>query len=157
MIAISPLKAFGFALVAVALVASHAFVYNAGEARSEQRMEAQRALAEATLAEATKKALQTQFSLQAKIDNIVEVKNAQIASITRQRDSLAASVRNRPVARDTTPAEDSPTGTGSTGAGLARGDAEFLIGYAADAAKLAAALNQCRAAYDEVHRKLNDH
>jgi hypothetical protein len=31
---------------------------------------------------------------------------------------------------------------------LARGDAEFLAGYAADAAKLEAELNKCEAAYN---------
>jgi hypothetical protein len=46
-------------------------------------------------------------------------------------------------------------GTGCTGAGLARPDAEFLVGFAADAARLQSALDQCRRQYFEVEGRLN--
>ena len=41
-----------------------------------------------------------------------------------------------------------------TGAGLSRGDAEFLARYAADAARTREALDQCVRQYDEVRRAL---
>lgn len=143
-------------VVAAGLIATHFMAFKAGAARSDLRLANERTRAEATLATATKNALATQFSLQAKIDNIIEVKNAQIQTVTRQRDALAVSVRNRPTARDTTPAEVAPSGLGSTGAGLARGDAEFLIGYASDAAHLAVSLNTCLKAYESARELLGD-
>jgi hypothetical protein len=144
------------AVVAITLIGTHVFVYKVASARADQRIAVEQAKAQATLAAATKNALEAQSALQAKIDNLTRIKNAQDKTITRQRDALVNSLRDRPVARDTTPAEDSPTGTGSTGAGLARGDAEFLAGYAADAAKLAAALNTCQAAYESARQMFGE-
>ncbi len=52
--------------------------------------------------------------------------------------------------------EGAAAGVGCTGAGLSRGDAAFLVGLAADAARTQAALDQCRAQYAEVERQLNE-
>lgn len=69
--------------------------------------------------------------------------------VARERN-LLNQLRNRP--ERTTEAGGVPTtpgtGTGCTGEGLARPDAEFLAGYAADAARLQSALNQCQASYE---------
>jgi hypothetical protein len=44
---------------------------------------------------------------------------------------------------------------GCTGEGLARPDAEFLAGFAADAARLQAAYDSCRKAYEVVSNPQN--
>jgi len=67
-------------------------------------------------------------------------------------------LRNRPELR----AHDRPgeaadpasTGVGCTGSGLARGDAAFLTGYAADVARLAAEFRRCASGYDSAERAL---
>jgi len=43
---------------------------------------------------------------------------------------------------------DSTNAVGCTGEGLAKPDAEFLAGYAADAAQLQAQYNACKAGYE---------
>ena len=61
-------------------------------------------------------------------------------------------LRERPERPDSSASpmpSDSATCLGGTGSGLARGDAAFLAGYAADAARLEVALEVCRAAYEE--------
>jgi TolA-binding protein len=75
--------------------------------------------------------------------------NRRIAALyQRELDGL----RNRPEARagaDTGGVpEGAAAGAGCTGAGLARPDAAFLAGYAADAARLQAALDHCEARYN---------
>jgi hypothetical protein len=65
---------------------------------------------------------------------------------------MVGSLRERPEGRVQSCPVYTDTGApaGCTGAGLARPDAEFLAGYAADAARLEATLEQCRAAYEAV-------
>jgi hypothetical protein len=85
-------------------------------------------------------------------EQITRDKNAQIAATTRRLNNAIAGLRTRPE-RPTTPSE-LPTTTSScfglSGAELARGDGEFLAGYAADAARLEAALKQCEAQYNSI-------
>lgn len=80
-----------------------------------------------------------------------EKRNVEVARITRNHAAVVDSLRKRPE-RVAAPSSKVPSTTpacaGTTGAELARGDAEFLAGYSADAAKLEAALNQCEAAYN---------
>jgi hypothetical protein len=85
-------------------------------------------------------------------EQIARDKNAQIADTTRRLNNTIAGLRTRPE-RPTTPSQMPPSSTscvGLSGAELARGDGEFLAGYAADAARLQAALNQCEATYNAV-------
>lgn len=81
-----------------------------------------------------------------------EQRNAEITRINRKHTAVVNSLRNRPERADSNSNSQMPSTPaaciGSTGAELARGDAEFLAGYAADAARLEAALNQCEAAYN---------
>lgn len=83
-----------------------------------------------------------------------EQRNAEIARINRRHTDTINRLRNRPerIVHVTVPGSEVSSApaacVGSTGAELARGDAGFLAGYAADAARLEAALNQCEAAYN---------
>lgn len=84
-----------------------------------------------------------------------EKRNAEIARINRTHAAVVDSLRKRPerVAAFSSEVPSTPAAcVGTTGAELARGDAEFLAGYSADAAKLEAALNQCEAAYSALRK-----
>jgi len=77
---------------------------------------------------------------------------------TARYESIIAGLRERPTERASgasgVPSAATPA-AGCTGAGLARPDAEFLAGYAADAARLQSALAQCAGAYEAARLKLN--
>jgi hypothetical protein len=80
-------------------------------------------------------------------------KQREIDNITRRYNDAIDSLQHRPTERATSDSglpEGAPTGVGCTGAGLARPDASFLTGYAAEAAKLQSALNSCKSQYDAV-------
>ena len=79
-----------------------------------------------------------------------KIKDAEIASINRKLNSTVAGLRSRPERPSGEVSSASPACTGSSGAQLARGDGEFLAGYAADAASLEAALKQCEAQYNQL-------
>ena len=87
-----------------------------------------------------------------KLAKVQERRNAEVADINRKHTAVVTSLRQRPERISVTyqvPGASTAC-VGTTGAELARGDAEFLAGYAADAAKLEAALSQCEAAYNEL-------
>lgn len=79
----------------------------------------------------------------------------EIQRINIKHNSVVDSLRNRPESRAGIGGvpQTATAGVGCTGAGLARPDATFLAGYAADAAKLNEALLLCRKAYDEIRNK----
>lgn len=79
-----------------------------------------------------------------------KVKDAEIASINRKLNATVAGLRSRPERPSGEVSSASPACAGSSGAQLARGDGEFLAGYAADAASLEAALKQCEAQYNQL-------
>lgn len=83
-----------------------------------------------------------------------EKRNAEIARINSNHAAVVDGLRKRPErAAPRSEVSSAPTAcAGTTGAELARGDAEFLAGYSADAAKLEAALNQCEAAYNALRQ-----
>jgi hypothetical protein len=85
-----------------------------------------------------------------------EIRNVEVARITRSHAAVVDSLRKRPERVVITTRSEVPSApaacAGTTGAELARGDAEFLAGYSADAAKLEAALNQCEAAYNALRK-----
>lgn len=96
-------------------------------------------------------------SYQVSLAEAQEKRNVEVARINRNHAAVVNSLRNRPERIVTVTRSEMP-GTpaacaGTTGAELARGDAEFLAGYATDAAKLEAALNQCEAAYNALRVK----
>lgn len=145
------------AVVAVLLLATHWKAYHAGSQAVEQRWSIERArTAEAhadavALARATEDSLRLQYDAQLRKARHEETRNR------AERDALLAGLRNRPAARadvPATPAASTDASVGCTGAQLARPDAEFLVRYAADAAQLHTALNQCTALYDAARAAL---
>ena len=80
----------------------------------------------------------------------------EVARINARHAAALDGLRDRPERPDSGGvSEGADSGIGCTGAGLARGDASFLAGFAADAARTQAALDACIVAYDEVRRAVN--
>lgn len=130
------------AIIAVGLAWSHWAAYGAG--RRAVELEAAKS-AEAASAEARRREQQL-------VDQAEQARRAHDATVRDIRARAAADVarlRERPsradASRVSAPAAECPA---STGAGLSREDAEFLVGEAARADRMMAALHACHAAYE---------
>ena len=97
-------------------------------------------------AEEIANAREKEHQIQDATDQIRKDKDAQINSINNQLANALIELRNRP----SRASKVSVNGQSGTGATLFAEDAEFLIGEAARADKLRAALQSCYAQYDEV-------
>lgn len=108
-------------------------------------------------AEELMKARQREQALQALIDQQRKAHHEEVKRIASEYAADLERLRDRPEERAGSGGlpEGSASGVGCTGEGLARGDADFLVRYSADAARTQAALNACVAAYDEVRRRVN--
>jgi hypothetical protein len=97
------------------------------------------------------KTREAEQNVQKEVNRIQREKHDAVKVANTKYTALIDSLRQRPEARAT---DTMPSGTGSdigcTGAQLARPDAEFLAGYAADAERLQAAYNSCRQAYEVI-------
>ena len=101
------------------------------------------------------RAREQEQTLRETIDHLRGEYGQKIQRITVERDALVRELRRRPAARAGTggvPAAAEAGTAGCTGEGLARPDAEFLAGFAADAARTDAALKQCVASYEAARR-----
>lgn len=103
--------------------------------------------------EAIERAREVEAKWQANTEALQEVKDAEIARIARERDDALLRLRNRP---GRVPSATAPACEGATGAQLSGPDAGFLVGLAAEGARLAAELDECHAWIDEV-KKLERH
>lgn len=92
--------------------------------------------------ELIEKARETEAKAQKEVETLQEAKNAEIARIASERDDALRRLRNRP---GRMPSATAPTCEGATGAQLSGPDAGFLVGLAAEAARVAAELAECHA------------
>lgn len=149
------------AATALACAVGGAWLYRTGftkgAASVRAEWDAERAAQLAALAEQQMKARQREKALTDALEQQRLERRREVDRIVREHQRIVDGLRNRPEARasDGGVPEGAAAGVGCTGQGLARGDAEFLAGYSADAARLQSALNACQAAYDEVRRALN--
>lgn len=156
-------QAIAATLAASALVAAYWGIYNAGSkagaATVKQQWDRDTANRAMRTAEQTMKHRQTERALQAHAAEQRKQKNAEINHIAAVHAAELDRLHNRPNMRATDrpgePANPAQNGVGCTGAGLAKPDAEFLVGYAADAARLAAELKRCTTAYDAAEQALS--
>lgn len=139
----------------VFLAFTHFSAYRAGRAVIRAEWTAQRLEDSQRHAEELEAALAAQRALQARIDQIMKDNRHEIARINRAHTAALDGLRQRPEARSDA-VMPTPAGAtaGCTGAGLARPDAEFLVGFAADAARLQSALNECRSRYQAARESL---
>jgi hypothetical protein len=124
--------------------------YTAGKDNIQQKWDADKVVWERELYAAQSKARQIEQQMQTKADKIQKEKLNAVKTANAKYNALIDSLRNRPETRADGMPEGADNAVGCTGAGLARPDAEFLAGYSADAAKLQAAYNSCRQAYEVI-------
>lgn len=126
----------------------------AGQAKVQQQWDKEKAKQMAEYAENMRLAREKEQALQQGANNLREEKDRELKKVADTNRILLGSLRNRPER----PAEGSAVSgaasacSGATGAQLAKGDAEFLAGYSADAASLKAALDQCVKQYESLRR-----
>jgi hypothetical protein len=125
---------------------------DAGQAKVQAQWDKEKAKQMAEYAENMRLAREKEQALQQGANNLREEKDRELKKVADTNRILLGSLRNRPER----PAEGSPVSStasacsGATGAQLAKGDAEFLAGYSADAASLKAALDQCVKQYESL-------
>lgn len=124
-----------------------------GKAVVQQQWDKQTKQDALTLAAHVEATRQHEAQMQEAIDDLQkESQNARKTIATRDA-AIRGSLRNRPERSTTAKVpENTAPAVGVSGAGLARGDAEFLIGQATDAAILAQAVKQCEAQYEKIQK-----
>jgi hypothetical protein len=128
---------------------------DAGQAKVQAKWDKEKAKQMAEYAENMRLAREKEQALQQGADHLREEKDREIRNINARATALANSLRDRPDRPTTESSAVSGTAgacSGATGAQLARSDGEFLAGYAADAARLKAALDQCVKQYETLRR-----
>ncbi len=128
---------------------------SAGQAEVQQAWDKEKAEQYAAYAKGQEEARQREQEMQQAADKLRREKDAQIRDINARATALTNSLRDRQE-RPTQNGTASGTAracSGASGAELAKGDGEFLAGYAADAARLQAALDQCVKQYNAVRQK----
>ena len=103
-------------------------------------------------AEAQKAARIKENGLVNDLSNLRRTKDAEIKNINGRLAAALDGLRDRPERIDLS--KNTGSCNGSTGAQLARGDAEFLARYAADAARLQSSYKTCVGAYEAARKAL---
>lgn len=153
---INPWVILGFVLALIAAFGGGYYQGNeSGQAFVQQKWDKENARLQVEYAENQRIAREKEQALQSSADKLRQEKDREIRNISARASALSNSLRDRaerPAQTGTVPSTACAC-VGANGAQLARGDAEFLVGYSADAARLQAALNQCIAQYEEVRTK----
>ena len=124
----------------------------AGQAKVQAQWDREKAKQMAEYAENMRLAREKEQALQQGANNLREEKDRELKKVADTNRILLGSLRNRPErpAENSTVSGAASACSGATGAQLAKGDAEFLAGYSADAASLKAALDQCVKQYESL-------
>ena len=132
-------------------------IYDRGAAHVQAQWDEQKREQLAAIAKEVDAARVKTQAVQEQSDREFERAQNEKAAINRNLTAALSELRNRPERPASGPDLPAPTSTctGQTGASLARGDAAFLAGYAADAKRLQVALDQCEALYQAAERTVN--
>jgi hypothetical protein len=129
---------------------------SAGKSEVQQQWDKEKADQYAAYAKGQEEARQREQALQANADKLRREKDAEIRNINARAAALTNSLRDR----QTRPTEASAVSiasgarpTGCSGKELYREDGAFLVGLAAEADGLKAALDQCYRQYDAARQK----
>lgn len=143
------------AIAAVILVIACFGAYKRGLHHGEAKIQAKWDAERAAIARATQQAMQERIAaeeqLRRRADEQQKTYQQKIARLAAERNALLDSVRNRPArdrGGDVPGAAAAGDRAGCTGAGLSREDAEFLVGEAARADRIAEQLSACVAQYE---------
>ena len=143
------------AVIAVAVAGAGGYAKGTahGKAEVQAQWDQEKAKLALEYAAAQAAAREKEQALQAQADQLREDANARIKDIDSRANKLVDSLRQRPDRNSTQTSAVSgatcPSG-GASGKDLASGDAVFLARYAADAARLEAALDTCVKQYEAV-------
>lgn len=138
------------AVVLVVITLSYLKGYDIGASSIKAEWTIEKLAIEQEYVSKLEQAAATQEQQAVKIAEIQKAKQNETKNITAKYAAALSELRQRPTARSTSTSlpTTSTTAIGCTGKELAKPDAEFLAGYAADAAKLNEALKQCKAQYE---------
>jgi hypothetical protein len=125
---------------------------DAGQAKVQAQWDKEKAKQMAEYAENMRLAREKEQALQQGANNLREEKDRELKKVADTNRILLGSLRNRPErpTEGSTVSSTASACSAATGAQLAKGDAEFLAGYSADAASLKAALDQCVKQYESL-------
>ncbi len=108
----------------------------------------------AEYAKAQEEARKKEQELQANADQLRREKDVEIRNLNARATALNNSLQHRPTRTSEAGSlpNSSKSCSGASGKELARGDAEFLVWYATEAARIQADLNQCIRQYEALRK-----
>lgn len=150
-------------IIAIALIVISLFVWHKYEVNKAitKTIAEQTAIHVEQVNQLKLRSLETQSKLYSQVSEMEYKKNAEIKSIDAKYRTAIDSLRQRQERSSTsnsTGNSNNPESTkGTTGAGLYREDAEFLIRFSRDTEELKTQLKACYAQYDSVYEQLNNY
>ena len=125
-----------------------------GQAKIQNLWDKEKAAQYAEYAKAQEEARKKEQELQANADRLRQEKDREIKNLNARATALTNSLQHRPTRTSEagSVSDTSKSCSGASGKELARGDAEFLVRYAAEAARLQADLNQCVRQYEALRK-----
>jgi hypothetical protein len=125
-----------------------------GQAKVQAMWDKEKAAQYAEYAKAQEEARKKEQELQANADKLRQEKDREIRDLNARATALNNSLQHRPTRTSEAGSlpNSSKSCSGASGKELARGDAEFLVWYATEAARLQADLNQCIRQYEALRK-----
>jgi len=150
-------------LIAILLVVTSLFAWHKYEVNKavNKTIAEQTAIYKKQVDELTIKSLKVESELKTQVSTIKGDKDAQIKTLdTKYRiaiDSLRQRQERSPSSNSTGNSSNAESTKGTTGAGLYREDAEFLIRFSRDTEELKTQLKACYTQYDIIYEQLNNY
>ena len=125
-----------------------------GQAKVQNLWDKEKAAQYAEYAKAQEEARKKEQELQANADQLRQEKDREIRNLNARATALNNSLQQRPTRTSEAGSlpNSSKSCSGASGKELARGDAEFLVWYATEAARIQADLNQCIRQYEALRK-----
>ena len=125
-----------------------------GQAKVQNLWDKEKAAQYAEYAKAQEEARKKEQELQANADKLRQEKDREIRDLNARATALNNSLQHRPTRTSEAGSlpNSSKSCSGASGKELARGDAEFLVWYATEAARIQADLNQCIRQYEALRK-----
>ena len=125
-----------------------------GQAKVQNLWDKEKAAQYAEYAKAQEEARKKEQELQANADQLRQEKDREIRNLNARATALNDSLQHRPTRTSEAGSlpNSSKSCSGASGKELARGDAEFLVWYATEAARIQADLNQCIRQYEALRK-----
>ena len=143
-------------LIAIILAAGAGYFQGSehGKASVQAMWDKEKAAQYAEYAKAQEEARKKEQELQANADKLRQEKDREIRDLNARATALNNSLQHRPTRTSEAGSlpNSSKSCSGASGKELARGDAEFLVWYATEAARLQADLNQCIRQYEALRK-----